>query len=55
MSEKWTSAKHLLEAFENVNLHTMTARESERLHTECKWIMSTIEEFWAKWDNPPGP
>jgi len=52
MAENFTTAKDLLEVIENLNLHTMKARESERLHAACKGIMIDVEEFWARWDDP---
>jgi len=52
VGKDWTTAKEVIDAISNVNLHSMTARESERLHAECRGILITIEEFWAKWDDP---
>jgi len=53
VGKEWVMAKELLEAIDNLELHTMNKTESGRLHEACRSIMTTIEEYWMKWDDPP--
>jgi len=52
MAESRYSAADLIEFIHDTHLHTMTKRDSGKLHEMCKYLMIEIEEYWMKWDDP---